>query len=245
MKALAKLSLLLTIFSLVLALTGAVRVHAAEGDMKTFLDSEAPGIRIQVNATTQTRPTGNLTVMLSLTTQTGVYIEHFNLELFGFLNGTTKLSMVNVTDNEFPLNNTSKQYNCTVNVPDWVWGIIYGEIRLTYSASLGSLELRFPNVATGFPMTQVENTFLEDLEVQVRSLNENYNRLTSVYENLTNNFAQLNQSYWALNQNYTSVQGSLGELDNTRRLITVLAVTTIFFLATTIYLVMRKPREYW
>jgi hypothetical protein len=41
------------------------------------------------------------------------------------------------------------------------------------------------------------------------------------------------------------MNGNLGELDNTRRLTTVLAITTVLFVATTVYLVMRKPKEIW
>jgi hypothetical protein len=62
---------------------------------------------------------------------------------------------------------------------------------------------------------------------------------------LINAFVNLNQSYWNLQGNYTSVQNSLGELDNTRRLSTILAITTVFFLATTVYIVVRRPRDYW
>lgn len=226
-------------------LVGTVGVRAEEGDMKTFLDTEVPGIRIQVNATSETRPADNLTVVSSLRTQTNVFVERFNLELFGFLNGTMKLSMVNVTDDSFLLNSTSKAYSITVDVPDSVWGIIYGEVKLTYSANLGGLELRFPNIVTGFPMTQVENTFLKGLEDQLRTLSDSYSQLTDLYENLTAAFSQLNETYFELQQNYTSIQGSLGDLDNTRRLTTILTITTVFFLATTVYLVIRKPKELW
>jgi hypothetical protein len=66
-----------------------------------------------------------------------------------------------------------------------------------------------------------------------------------MYANLTSNFEQLNQTYWELQENYTTMNGNMGELDNTRRLTTVLAITTVFFVATTVYLVMRKPKETW
>ncbi len=64
--------------------------------------------------------------------------------------------------------------------------------------------------------------------------------------NLTKeNLDGLNQTYWELQQNYTSVQGSLIELGNTRIAVIILAITTIFFVATTFYVVMRKPKQYW
>lgn len=246
MKTFEKLSLMLGIIGLSLALVSAVQVHGApEENMTTFLDSQIPGIRIQVNATSHTQPTKNVTVTLNLVSQTNVHVEHFNLQVFGFLNGTDKLSLANLTDNDFALNNASKPYNVLVNVPDYVWGVLYGEVKLTYSASLGGIELVFPNIVTGFTMTQVENTFLKNLETQVKNLNASYSQLTEMYTNLTSNFEQLNQTYWELQENYTAMNGNLGELDNTRRLITVLAITTVFFVATTAYLVIRKPKEIW
>lgn len=245
MKASRRLALIVSILALTSALTGTLKTYATNGNMTTFFDSEIPGIRVQLNATAQTQPGENLTVMFSLSTQTDVCVERLSLEVFGFLNGTEELSLGDFTDSSLSLNDTSKEYNYTCHVPDQVWGVTYGQISLTYSASLGGLDLRFSNVTNGFPMTQIENTLLENLEEEVKNLNASYNQLNTLYLNLNSTFQQLNQTYWELHQNYTSVQGSLGELDNTRRLTTVLAITTVFFVATTIYLVLRRPREPW
>jgi hypothetical protein len=253
MRGLRKLALMICILALVYALISTMKVQAFSNGMTTFFDSQIPGITIQVNATTQTQPTENLTVVVSLETQTNVSVEHFNLEVSGFLNGTTKLSMLNITDNNFFINSTSpKQYVNSTYVPNWVWGTTYGEISLSYSASVEGLVLTFPNFESGFPMTQVENTYLEGLETQntllqnqINGLNDSYQQLTNLYQNLSSTFEQLNQTYIQLYQNYTSVKGSLGDLDNTRRVTTVLAVTTILFFVTTIYLVIRRPKESW
>jgi hypothetical protein len=223
-----------------------VKVQASADEMTTFFDSQIPGITIQVNATTQTQPTENLTVVVNLEAQTNVNVEYFNLEVSGFLNGTTEVSMLNVTDNNFFMNTTSpKEYVDSVYVPNWVWGTTYGEITLDYSASLGGVVLIFPDFVSGFPMTQVENTYLEGLETQNNQLQGQINNLTTLYQNLSSTFVKLNQTYVQLYQNYTSLKGSVGDLDNTRRLTTVLAVTTIIFFVTTIYLVIRKPKESW
>jgi hypothetical protein len=260
MRSLKKLTLLVCMLALAYALISTVKVQASEERMKTFFDSQIPGITVQVNATTQTRPSKNLTVAVSLETQTAVGVEHFNLEISGFINGTDKLSMLNITDGNFLLNSTSpKQYVNSTTVADWVWGTTYGEISLSYNATVEGLVLTFPNFISGFPMTQVENTYLEGLQAQniilqgqIKSLNDSYQQLTNLYQNLSSTFVQLNQTYVELNQtyvqlyqNYTSVRGSLGDLDNTRRVTTVLAVTTILFFVTTMYLVVRRPKEAW
>jgi len=240
----SKLILMLGIIVSTMTIVGMVKVQGAE-EMTTYFDSQIPGIRIQVFATSQTQPTGNATVVLNLISETNVHVDHFNLQLFGFLNGTTKLSLRNVTDNDFTLNNASKQYALTVDIPSQVWGVLYGEAGLTYSTTLGGMDLTFRDIITGFTLTKIENTLLENLQTQLKTLNTSYNELTEMYTNLNGDFEQLNNTYWELQANYTSLTGNLGELDNTRRLSTILGVTTAFFVATTIYLVVRKPKEIW
>lgn len=206
--------------------------QAPTENMKTFFDSEIPGIKIQVNATAEAQPCENITVMLSLRGQTNVYVEYFNMSVFGFLCGKDKVSMANIIENDFSLNNTlTREYNCTFEVPQNVWDVTYGEILLTYSAKLGGLELKFSQLTYGFTMTHVENVYLKDVEER--------------FENLTESYRQLNETFWELQQNYTSLKGSTGELETTRNIMVVLAITTVFFVATTVYLVMRKPKQYW
>jgi hypothetical protein len=245
MKILTKAGFISIVCTLILASIAGTEAHATEETMKTFLDSEVPSIWIQVNATAETQPAKNMTVVLSLTTQTDVHVDHFNIDVFGFLNGTIRILIGNITEDDFSLNETSRAYNSTFNVPDNVWDATYGEISLAYSTTLGGLELKFRKMTTSFPMTLVENTYLKDLENRFQTLNESYQYLNDSFRNLTSTFDQLNQTYWQLYNNYTSMQGSSNDLDNTRRAAILLAITTVFFVATTIYLVTRKPRNHW
>jgi hypothetical protein len=245
MLALRKIGILLCVLALMFTLLNSARVHATDDEMKVFLNSEMTGIRIQVNATAQTQPGKNLTVLFTLRTTMNVHIDRINLEVFGFLNGTDQLSLGNISDSNFDMNNTLKNYTKIVIVPDNVWGITYGEIRLAYYADMGGFVAGFPNIVNGCPLTLVENTLLKNLEEQVKNLNGSRNQLAEKYSNLTDTYSALNQTYWDLNQTYTSAQNSLGELDNTRRLTTILAITTVFFLATTVYIILRRPRDYW
>jgi hypothetical protein len=245
MKTLVKLSLFLTFLSLTLTVISTCRVQAAEQQMQTFYDSELPGIRIQINATSYTLPSNTIAVGVNLMTQTNVYVDRFNVELFGFVNGTVKTSIANITDSYFKLDSDTRTHSAVVFVPELVWGILYGEIRITYSASLGGIQLTLPGLSSGFPMTQVENTYVENLETQLRSLNQSNNDLSQSLDNLTVNFEQLNRTYYELQKNYTSAQGNAADLDNTRRLTAVLGIAAAFFVATTVYLVIRKPKESW
>lgn len=273
MEKLKKLSTVFIIFTLASALICIAKAQASAENMKTFFDSEIPGIKIQVNATAETQPAKNVTVILTLKGKTDVYMESFSLSIFGFLRGKDKTQMAIITDNDFSLNNTSiRKYNCTFKVPQEVWGVIYGEISLKYSAKLGGLEIIFPLITCGFTMTHVENVHLKDMEERLKNLNASYQQLNDTYWGLNSTFEQLyqafwesfqmnltaenfvllNQTFWELHQNYTSLnqtywdlKGSIGGLDTTTNVAIVLAITTVCFAATTIYLMMRKPKQYW
>jgi hypothetical protein len=245
MKNLVKLSLLLTFLSLTFITISNGRVQAAGQQMQTFYDSELPGIRIQINATAYAQPSNTITVSVNLITHTNVYVDLFNVELFGFTNGTVKTSIANITDSYFKLDSDSRTHSAVVFVPDLVWGVLYGEIRITYSADVGGIQLTLPSLTSGFPMTQVENTYLENIENQMKNLSQSNHDLDQQLKNVTSDFEQLNATYNELQKNYTSAQGNAADLDNTRRLTAVLGIAAAFFVATTVYLVIRKPKETW
>jgi hypothetical protein len=166
--------------------------------------------------------------------------------LFGFSYGKDKVFLGNVTGSDFSLNSTSSRYDSfpfNVLVPDNVWDTTYGEIVLTYTAKYGPVRLDYDKLSSGFSMTYVENVYLKNIEELLTNLNSTF--WQSFGLNLTlDNLALINRTYWELQQNMTALKGSLGDLDNTRRVVVILAITTVFFVATTIYMVMRKPREY-
>jgi hypothetical protein len=250
MRKLAKLSLILIVCVLILSMVCRVRAQVAVDNVKNFFNSEMLGLSIQANATAETRPGGTLTVWLSIMPQpeTEVHVDSFRLDVYGFLNGTERISIGNINGSNLP-NSTSSDYNETFLVPDGVSGVTFGEIALkysvTYSIGPGSLKLPFPNVVSGFYMTHVEDTLLEGVQGQLKDLNDSYTQLNNDYSNLTNAYNQLNQTYVQLLHNYTSLQGSMGTLDSTRSVAVVLAITTVFFVITTVFMVMRRPKESW
>jgi hypothetical protein len=238
MRTYQRISFLLCLIPLTVALFSSTRVQATTDQMKEYFDSEMTGINIQVNASTTTNPGENMSAILTLTATADVTFGRIGLEVFGFVNGTDQLLIGNLSDSNFRMNNSLRQYPIVVNVPANVWGITYGQIDLAYSVNMGQMTLTFPNIVNGFPLTLVENTQMKNLQEQIRTLNDSY-------ANLTKSYSDLNSTYWNLNQSYASAQNSLGELDNTRRLTTILAITTVVFLATTIYIILRRPRENW
>lgn len=216
-----------------------VKAQTPAENMKAFFDAEFPGIRIQVTATNKTQPGQNITVILTITTLTEVNIESFNLSIFGLLNGKDKFLLKNLTWPNVQLNNAS---TTPLNVPENVWGLTYGEIRLKHSAKteisgLGNVTIEYNPFVSGFTMTYVENVYLAGLEELLTNLNSTFWQIFKM--NLTlENLAELNKTYQAMQVNQ-------GDLDNTRRVVAVLAVTTVFFVATTVYMFMRKPKQYF
>jgi len=243
MKNMKQLALILIIFTLTFAL-----LYGTKGQELTE-DMQVPGIKITVNATAETQPNENITVKITMNPlEKEVSIQYFNLSVFGFINGTEKTMLINITDNGFPLSN-ERLYELNFTIPEQVWGVILGEITLTYDVTYiiqqGNVQskttITYEDLKVGFDMTRIKNVYLETIEEQLKNLNST--------------FEQLNQTFWNyfhkdltpenLNETLRGLQGSSSELGNTRMAVGILAVTTVFFVATTLYLVMRKPKESW
>jgi hypothetical protein len=219
-------------------------------EMETFFQREYAGLSIIVNATTETVPGGNLTTKIWMNcTAKGVKIKCFNISVYGFIGGQEK-TLLNST---YLLQNTSLYYgenrifDFLVEVRPDVWGRTQAELYIEYSVESDQFT-RDPV----FSLTNVRNIYYEKLQEDFRKLNESYYILNETYWQLNSEFEELNQSYLnlqqeyaALNQTYWEIRGSLSELDNTRRLAVVLGITTFFFVATTVFLVIRKPKQYW
>lgn len=240
-----KIGLIILISTIMFAtICGAKAQAQTTENMQTFFDREISGIKITVNATAETQPNKNITINLYMRPLEGkVSIEHFNFTIFGFINGTSKTMLLQYpnTTGEFTL---PYERNFTCYVTEQVWGITIGEITLKYNVTYqGSIITIVPyDFSTDFPMTLVENVYLKHVEEQL--------------ENLDTILKQLNQTFWQyfskdltpenLNVTLRELHGSQSELGNVRMAVAVLAITTVFFVATTAYLVLRKPpKESW
>ncbi|MEM3694981.1 MAG: hypothetical protein QXJ11_03370 [Candidatus Bathyarchaeia archaeon] len=235
----------------ILILTSATfcRTSAQANEMQTFFYKKYAGITIRVNAINETIPNENLTIKLWYnSTAEPVHIDYLNLTIYGFREGAQKLTLNStclLENASLPFNNTG-EFEVVAHVPDDVWGVTYAELYLEYS--IVDLPLKY---LEGFSMTAIRNIRYEELQEKYRELNGTFSLLNQTFwesfgKNLTiDELLSLNETYWELLQNYTTLQGSLNELNNTRVAVGVLAVTTIFFVATTVYLVMRKPKDYW
>ena len=200
-------------------------VYAQENsqNMQTFFESKWPGISFQVNATETALPEENVTVILKVESRADdVFLDFLNISIFGFIEGENKTFLDSGALNNIPFQYKEKRFlQFNITIPSDVWNILYGEISFEYSMGGFSYSISPP---LGFTMTTVKNIYLENLEEDFTELQQNYTDLMSKYNELSN---------------------SVAELENTRYVVIILAITTVFFVATTLYLVFRKPKEYW
>ncbi|MFW6111026.1 MAG: hypothetical protein ACOC6H_03215 [Thermoproteota archaeon] len=237
-------------------------------DMKTFLPNQDltgnyAGLSVLFNATSEAIPGENISIHLSVKgTAEDVNVTNFNLDIYAFKEGQEKflLDSVNILENEILSFNQIIQFNYTLYVPSDVWGVTYTTMYLEYTVVDTPVERRL-----SFLTTMIKNIYLEELENEFKTLNITHNQLKEKFRNLNTTYHQLNGTFWKsfqkpltnqslvtlnhthkeLKQNYTSIKGRLNHLGNTRLAITILAVTTVFFLGTTIYVITRKRRHYW
>jgi hypothetical protein len=231
-----KMTIILVITLLSIALIQVVRAQATD-EPKMFFLEKFEGISVGVNATREVLPGQNMTIKLWINcTSDDVTMNDLNLSVYGFRSGREKISLSNFTSfsEATPLvYHQTTECNYTVIVPSDVWDATYAELCFSYATVDNDHTVR-----RSFSMTLVRNVYLENLEQQYSSLNASYQQLNST-------FSELNETYWDLKQNYTDLQGITNTLDNTRIVTVILAITTAFFVVITIFLIMRKPKEYW
>lgn len=233
------------VVSIVISLTlmfAAVSIVSAQSpsESQTFFEKDYGGISIVVNGTKETVPGGQMIVDIWINcTISGIEVDCFNISIYGFKEGREKTIFYidNVlNDTKISLNWTmTKSYN--VSVPVDVWDATYCEFCLKYKVNLDPLYFYIQYEPT-FPITIVRNVPFEQFKEDFKGL------FTKLMEQFRE-FKQLNKTYNDLKQNYTSMQNSMNELDSARRVAVILAITTVFFVATTAYLVLRRPKEYW
>jgi predicted nucleic acid-binding Zn-ribbon protein len=155
-------------------------------------------------------------------------------------------------------NQLNASYNL-LNSTYWTIKALYAQLNASYeelnsqftakSASYEQLQQNFNKLSETY--SQLESSYgqLEDLYAK---LNAVYNELTQNYTGLDQNYTELNQNYTILNatyakldDNFTSLQGSLDEAAGTRQVTLVLGVMTALFVGTTVFLLIRKPKQYY
>lgn len=229
------------------ALTNFAVAETLDANEPFLLESYA-GVSVRFDAPQETVPSENIRIDIQIhCTAQNVNITHLRLNIYGFKFGKERilLDFKDVGAHALVFNETTL-YNYTVQVPGNVWNAMYAELHIEYTVVDESFD-RTPS----FPITVVRNIYLEELEKMFENLNYTYWHLNQTFweffsMNLTQpSLISLNQTYHELKDNYTSIRGGSSDLENTQRTVIILAITTVFFVATTIYVIMRKPKQSW
>lgn len=235
-------TILLTIFALSLI----PKSYAKEnGSTQTFYHHDEAGLIIKVEAPANTEPGQKINVSVSFYCYAeNLSISYLHVAIFDFKSGQEKTPIETIRHVEKGIG-YNPQFNETyaqayeVEIGENVWDISYGEVSCQWTFGGHTFYIR----DDGFTMTYVQNVKMEELIEQLTNKTQEYDALSQNYTELNQTYTQLNQTYWELKLNQTS--GTEGQLSNTRLAMVIFIVTTVFFAATTLYLVIKKPKQYW
>ena len=213
-----------------------------------FLKSDLAGISLKVEATEFAIPGENVTVKLWINCSArGVRIESLDLSVYGFSEGEQKTSLrtENVMTNKTLDIPDTREFVYNISIPVNMWGTVYADLYLRYFIYNSYFEYTPSSIPITIPMTIVKNIYYDQLKEDFKNLNETYSELQQNFTQLNDAYEQLNQSYSELQQNYTALQGNAADLENTKQLAVILGTTTVVFVVTTLYMILRKPKQYW
>lgn len=234
--------ILLTIFALSL-----IPKSYAQGnsDVQTFYYHDEVGLIIKVEAPANTEPGQKINVSVSFYCYAkNLSINYLYVTIYDFKSGQEKIPIKTIKPVEEGIG-YNPQFNETyaktyeIEIAEDVWDIIYGEVSCQWTFGGRTFYI----YDDGFTMTYVRNVKMEELIEQLTNKTHEYDALLQNYTQLNQTYTQLNQTYWELKLNQTS--GIDVELSNTRLTMIIFIITTVFFAATTLYLMVKKPREYW
>lgn len=224
---------------MIFALSLTPKAYAQESsDIRTFYHHDEAGLVIEVEAPANVEPGQAINVSVSFYCYAkNLSVYYLFVTIYDFKSGQEKNPIGTVKPVEQGIGYDPK-YNETytriyeIEISENVWDITYGEISCEWEFGGHTFYIH----DDGFVMTYVKNVEMEDLIEQLANK-------TQECDTLWQNYTQLNQTYWDLKGNQTS--GTEVDLSNTRVAMIVFIITTVFFVATTLYLTLKKPREYW
>lgn len=193
------------------------------------------GIEVRIEYPFETYPNKNITINIAVRALTALTVNYTRLDLYVLHNATKEeISFYSISHISVPKPLRSWEwFNKTyeVFIPEYAINLIYGKLVLKWT-------LRGTEEAESYERELlVLMSYLKSLELE---------KLRNEIERLEGENAQLRENLTELLNNLTEIKNRYeGELNGTRSTVAILAITTVFFLATTAYLVLRKPKEYW
>jgi hypothetical protein len=225
---------ILTLTLLALLLIAVIRGVNANAPVHIYRYSYA-GVEVAIENPYEIYPEQNITVNVAMKALVNLTVSWMRMEMYTFHNLTTEetlfhnISHISTPTSLFGGQWLNKTYE--VLIPDFAANVLYGKMVLKWTIN-GTEETTTYERKLTFIMGYLKNVELENLKNEV--------------ERLENENAQLKENLTVLLNNLTEIRNRYeGELNGTRSTVAVLAITTVFFLATTAYLVLRKPKQYW
>jgi len=195
-------------------------------------------LKVHVRSPLEAYPNQSITVNITATASAKLIVNYTAIELYTFNSSTMKdekFTYIEHVNYSSPLSLTGGQsssetsYNSTI--PESALSVVYGKLILVWTET-GTDESTTYRREPTFIITSLKSSELERLKMENEELKKNITDINNTLTESLNNLTDIKNRYE-------------GEIGNTRSVATFLAVTTIFFVATTVYLVMRKPKEYF
>lgn len=202
-------------------------------------------LTVRVENPLEAYPNQTMNINITAEASAKLTINYTAIELYTFSNLTMtdeKFDCIIHVEEENPvlllggelLNETC--YNVTI--PEYASNIVYGKLILLWTEK-GTEESTSYRREPTFIVTYLRSPELENLRSKVSELEEENNELKGNITDLNSTLAELLDELSDIENRFE------GELSGTRNVVTILAISTVFFVATTAYLSIRKPKQQW
>lgn len=236
--------MLKTLTLVMLMLSAVTSIHDANANssdqIHTYNYTPIPNdLTVEIKNPSEAYPNQTINVNITIKALVNLTINHVAIELYTF--NDSKFDDVTYINRESQVAlpcGKSLNKTCNFTIYEHASNIVYGKLILewTKKGTEGSVTIKsWPT----FIMAYLRSSELEklrnkvpELEKENVELKENVTDLNNTLTDLLNNLTDLENRYE-------------GELSGTRSVITILAVITVFFVATTAYLFIRKPKQQW
>jgi hypothetical protein len=202
-------------------------------------------LKIHVENSPEAYPDQKITLNMTAEASAKLAINYTAIELYT-LNSST-MNGENFASIEFinysnPLlfsgGQSSYKTSYDVTVPASAFNVIYCKLTLVWT-EMGTEESNTYTRQTTFIMASVYNPELE----RMRDLLPKLQIQNAI---LRRNMTEMNDTLTQALKDLTDAKNRYeGDMSNTRSVVTLLGITTVFFVATTVYLIVRKPKDYF
>jgi hypothetical protein len=211
--------MMLCTFLLTLAFSGVGK--SAPEETKNVYHIDYGGLTIDVTAPIQAYPGENISITVTTEAVTQIDVDYIYVRIYGLVNATTEVTLSNITHIEGS-SFTFHEEEYEIAIPDNLSpGLTYGLISCEWEF-MGSPE-KIPS--SGFALTYIKNTALEQLQAE-------YDELNATYQSVVEENTELKS-------------GSKEEVDSTRNLMYIFIATTVVASITVVVLLLRKPKKVW